>query len=152
MNKKDLISRATEALRNNNIRKPVSTPKQTFHISDDEGNHKDFVVRKTDKSVLYNTNDVSVILDACLSVVEDAIKHGEDVCLYGFGTLGVHKRAARTAKHPDTGEVVEVSARYVPKFSFGNNLRVAARLYGLSLDDFCNNPLPTSTDDEEVDE
>lgn len=136
MNKKDLIGRATEALRNNNIRKPVSTPKRVFHISDDDGNRKDFVVRQTDRSVLYNTNDVAVILDACLSVVEDAIKHGEDVSIYGFGTLGVHKRAARQTKHPDTGETVEVSARYVPKFSFGNALRMAAKLYELSLDDF----------------
>lgn len=135
MNKKDLISKTTEVLRSNNIRKPVSSPKQVFHISDDEGNHKDFVVRKTDKSVLYNTNDVSAILEACLSVIEDAITHGESISVYGFGTLGVHQRAARRTKHPETGEVVEVSARYVPKFSFGNTLRVAAKLYELSLND-----------------
>lgn len=140
MNKKDLISKATEVLRSNNIRKPVSTPKQVFHISDDEGNQKDFVVKKTDKTVLYNTTDVSAILDACLSVVEDAIKHGEEVSIHGFGTLGVHQRAARTTKHPETGKTVEVSARYVPKFSFGNNLRMAAKIYELSLDDF--NDLP----------
>lgn len=72
MNKKELISRVAEVLRSNNIKKPVSTPKQVFHISDDEGNHKDFVVRKTDKSILYNVNDVGVILEACLSVVEDS--------------------------------------------------------------------------------
>lgn len=135
MNKKDLISRAAEVLRNNDIRKPVSTPKQVFHISDDDGNHKDFVVRQTDKAVLYNSSDVAAILDACLAVVEDAIKHGEDISIHGFGTLGVHQRAARTTKHPETGETVEVCARYVPKFSFGNNLRMAAKLYELSLQD-----------------
>lgn len=135
MNKKTLISKTAEVLRNNNIRKPISTPKQVFHISDDEGNQKDFVVRKTDKSVLYTTNDVSAILDACIAVVEDAIKQGEDISIYGFGTLGVHRRAARKTKHPGTGEPVDVAARYVPKFSFGNNLRLAARLYGLGLDD-----------------
>lgn len=135
MNKKDLISKTTEVLRNNNIRKPISSPKQVFHISDDEGNHKDFIVRKTDKSVLYNTNDVSAVIDACLAVIEDAIAHGEDITVHGFGTLGVHQRAARTTKHPGTGEPIEVCARYVPKFSFGNTLRVAAKLYELSLND-----------------
>ncbi len=135
MNKKDLISRAAEVLRNNDIRKSISTPKQVFHISDDEGNKKDFIVRKTDKSVLYNVNDVSAILEACLSVVEDAIKHGEKVHLQGFGTLDVRQRAARQTKHPESGEVVEVKARYVPKFSYGNNLRIAAKLYELSLSD-----------------
>lgn len=135
MNKKDLISKITDVLRNNNIRKPVSTPKQVFHISDDEGNHKDFVVKQTDKSVLFNANDISAILDVCLAVIEDSMKHGEEIRIHGFGTLGLHQRAARTTKHPETGETVEVRARYVPKFSFGNNLRMAARLYELSLDD-----------------
>ncbi len=141
MNKKDLISRITEVLHDNNTRKPVTTPKQVFHISDDEGNKKDFVVRKTDKAVLYTTSDVTAILDACMSVIEDAIKRGEEVSVYGFGSLGVHRRAARTTKHPDTGEIVEVKARYVPKFSFGNNLRMAAKVYELSLDDFKDLPL-----------
>lgn len=149
MNKKELISKATEVLRNNNIRKPISTPKQVFHISDDEGNQKDFIVRKTDKSVLYNTTDVSAIFEACLAVLEDAIKHGEKVCLYGFGTFDVHRRAARTTKHPDSGEVVEVKARYVPKFSYGNNLRMAAKLYELSLGE---KPEKLPLDEQEVDE
>lgn len=149
MNKKDLISKTTEVLRNNDIRKPISTPKQVFHISDDEGNQKDFIVKKTDKGVLYNTNDVTAILEACLSVVEDAIKHGEDVSLYGFGTLGVHKREARTTKHPITRETVEVCARYVPKFTFGNNLRMAAKLYELSLGE--THPEPTPYIGEEAD-
>lgn len=150
MNKKDLISRVTEVLRNRNVRKPISTPKQVFHISDDEGNQKDFIVRKTDKSVLYNVNDVSVILEACLSVVEDAIKHGEKVHLQGFGTLDVRQRAARQTKHPESGEVVDVKARYVPKFSYGNNLRIAAKLYELSLADTQEASL--STPAQEVDE
>lgn len=136
MKKKELISRIASVLRDNNIRKPISIPKQTFHISDDDGNCKDFTVKKTNKTVQYNTDDVSVIIDACLSVIEDALKHGEDVNIHGFGTLSVCKRAARQTKHPDTGEVVEVRARYVPKFSFGNTLRIAANVYELSLKDF----------------
>lgn len=153
MNKKDLISKVAETLRANNIRKPISTPKQVFHISDDEGNSKDFIVRKTDKTVLYNTNDVSAIVDACLAVVEDSIKRGEEIYLHGFGTLGVHKRAARRTKHPETGKIVDVDARYVPKFSFGNNLRMAAKVYELSLDDVNNNSLTSAHDcSEEVDD
>lgn len=140
MNKKELISKVAEVLRSNNIRKPVSTPKQVFHISDDEGNQKDFVVKKTDKSVLYNTTDVASIIEACLAVIEDSIKHGEEVYIHGFGTLGVHQRAARTTKHPETGQTVDVRARYVPKFSFGNNLRMAAKVYEMSLDDFKDLP------------
>lgn len=43
MTKKDAITLVVEALKQNDVRKPVSFPKQTFHITDDEGNHKDFL-------------------------------------------------------------------------------------------------------------
>ena len=150
MNKKELISRVNDTLRNNNIRKPISSPKHVFHLSDDEGNHKDFVVKQTDKSVIYNIKDITAILDACLSVVEDAVKRGEDISIHGFGTLSVQRRAARRTKHPDTGKPVEIDAHYIPKFSFGNTLRRAAKLFELSLDD-CSHipePLPYEESDE----
>lgn len=133
MTKKDLISRVVSVLQSNGISKKVSTPKQVFHISDDEGNKKDFSVRKTDKEVSFNSNDVAFILDACLLVVEDAIKHGEEVTLHGFGTLGLHHRAARKTKKVGTDEWIDIEARYVPKFVSGNNLKLAAKLYELSL-------------------
>lgn len=133
MTKKDLTSRVVSVLQSNGVTKKVSTPKQVFHISDDEGNKKDFIVRKTDKDVSFNMSDVSYIIDACLLVIEDAIKHGEEVSLHGFGTLGLHHRAARKTKKVGTDEWVDVEARYVPKFVSGNNLKIAAKIYEMSL-------------------
>lgn len=138
MNKKKLISSVVEVLREKGIRKPISVPRQVFHISDEEGNQKDFIVRKVDKTTAYNSGDVSAIVDACISVIEDSLIHGEEVSVHGFGSLGVHKRAARRTKHPNTGEPIEIDAHYIPKFSFGNNLRMAAKLYELSLNDFAD--------------
>ena len=135
MTRKELISYTTSVLRDNDIRKPVKLPKQTFHISDDEGNQKDFIVRKSDKNVIYTVNDVENILDALVAVVTDAIKRGDSVSIQGFGSLGVHKRAARATKIPETDTWVEVPARYVPKFKFGNDLRMAAKMYEMSLDE-----------------
>lgn len=133
MNRKELVRRIAGLMRTNNIRKPVSSQKQVFHISDDEGNKKDFVVRKTDKQVLFTTDDVEAIIDSCICVIEDALKRGEEISIRGFGTLGLHHRKARATKRPDTGEWVEVEARYVPKFTFGNDLRMCAKMYELSL-------------------
>ena len=59
MNRNEFVRRVTSVMRENDIRKPVSSPKQVFHISDDEGNSKDFVVRKTDKKVIFTIDDVS---------------------------------------------------------------------------------------------
>lgn len=132
MNKKELSSRVTEVLRANNVRKPVSVKKHTFHITDEEGNTADFHIKQQDKNVIYTTDDTMNIIDACIAVIVDALKNGEEINIKGFGNLGLHYRAARRTKEPNTGEWCEIEARYVPKFSYGNDLRMAARLYELS--------------------
>lgn len=132
MNKKELSSRVAEVLRANNIRKPVSVKKQTFHITDEEGNTADFHIKQQDKNVIYTVDDTMNVIDACLAVIIDAIKNGEEISIKGFGNLGLHYRAARRTKEPISGEWIEIEARYVPKFSYGNDLRMAARLYELS--------------------
>lgn len=135
MNRKEFVRRVADSLREKNIRKPITVPKQVLHISDDEGNHKDFTFQKVDKTAMYTVNDVDAILGACLKEIENAICRGEEVSLFGYGSLGVHRRAARSTKVPGTNQFVEVAERYVPKFSFGTNLRAAARLYEMSLAD-----------------
>ena len=41
MNRMEFVRRVAQEMRENNMRKPISTPKHVFHISDDEGNSKD---------------------------------------------------------------------------------------------------------------
>lgn len=135
MNKKELVNKVVDVLRENDARKYVPVQKTVFHISDDSGNSQDFIVKKSDRGLLFTSNDVDSIIDACLAVMEDALKHGEDISIRGFGTLGLNYRAARQTKHPDTGEPVTIDARYVPKFSYGNALRMAAKVYEMSLTD-----------------
>lgn len=135
MNKKDLINKTVEVLKENDIRKRISAQKTVFHISDDNGNESDFVIKKAERGLLFTSNDVNAIVDACLAVIEDSIKHGETVNIHGFGTLSLGLRAERQTKHPATGEPVVISSRYVPKFNFGNNLRMAAKVYEMSLKD-----------------
>lgn len=132
MNKKELSSRVAEVLRANNVRKPVSVKKHTFHITDEEGNTADFHIKQQDKNVIYTVDDTMNVIDACIAVIIDAIKNGEEISIKGFGNLGLHYRAARRTKEPISGEWCEIEARYVPKFSYGNDLRMAARLYELS--------------------
>lgn len=135
MNRMELVRRITTVMRENNIRKPITMPKQVFHISDDDGNKKDFIIRKTDKDVLFSVRDVEAVIDTCIRVIADAIQHGEEVSIRGFGTLGVQYRKPRALKHVETGEATVAEARYVPKFYSGNDLRIAAKLYGISVED-----------------
>lgn len=135
MNRKELVRRVSNALRDNNIRKPVCVQKQVLHISDDDGNTKDFVIKKNDTSVAFTADDIDAVIDACIYVIQDALKHGDNVSVRGFGSLYLHHRKARTTKHPTTGEVVDVDARYVPKFVSGNDLKMCAKIYELSMEE-----------------
>lgn len=151
MNKKELIRRVADVMREKDIRKSVSYPKKVFHISDDEGNTKDFIVKRTNKNVLFNSDDIGAVIDTCLGVICEAIKNGESVSVHGFGTLGLKYREARATKRPGTEDWVEVSARYVPKFVFGNDLRMCAKIYELSLNDkdsLIPPPIPDESDDD----
>lgn len=135
MNKKELASRAAEILRKNDVRKPVKLKKHTFCITDDDGNKANFVVKQSDKNVIYTNDDVNNVIDACITAILESIKKGEEINIRGFGVLGLHYRAARRTKQPGTEDWYEVEARYVPKFFYGNDLRVAARLYEVELKD-----------------
>lgn len=148
MNRKEFARRIATLMREKDIRKPVSIPKQVFHISDDEGNARDFVVRKTDKSVQFTIEDVESMLDAITFVIEDSIRHGEEISIRGFGTLGLHYRKSRKLKHVGTGEDTVAEARYVPKFTPGHDLRLSAKMYELSLSDM-DEPLPVYNEDED---
>lgn len=141
MNRQDFVKRTTELLRQRNVRKNVLAQKSKLHITDDQGNSSTFTVKKDSTDVLFTLQDISSILDAMITIAEDSIKNGEEINLRGFGTLGVHYRAPRTTIHPDTKIPVEVPGRYVPKFNFGNDLRMAAKIYELSLSE--------KTEDEE---
>lgn len=149
MNKIDFIKCVSDVLRTNDIKKPVSIPKQVFHISDDEGNSKDFTVKKTDKSVQYTKDDVTAIVDACLYVIQESLKRGEPINFRGFGTLGLNYRKPRATKCVGTEEDVVIKGRYVPKFSFGNDLRMCAKIYELSLKDKLCEPEPVYDETDE---
>ena len=145
MNKKELISKTAEYLRENEIGKHVMFPKQTFHITDDEGNRKDFSVRKSDKEVQYTVNDVNNIISACLDIIFDSIKRGEEVSIKGFGTLGLHYRRGRVIGGFD-GELHTMKSHYCPKFWYGKDLKRCVELYQMMVtDEEGNVPPPEPT-------
>ena len=60
-------------------------------------------------------------LDSFVGAVTKTLKKGDKVTLVGFGTFSVSKRAARTGRNPQTGEVIKIKARRVPKFKAGKD-------------------------------
>ena len=135
MVKKDLVSRTTELLHERDVRKPVSIPKRKFYISNEEGKTASFPVKEEDKLVMYTKQDVEAILDACIQIILDALKHGEEIVLHGIGRLCLRYHKDTKVKNVLNGEYMDVKGHYYPKLIFGNDLKRCAQVYEQSMAD-----------------
>ena len=133
MDKKGLIDKTTQLLAAKDARKPIPALKDTIYFSDKGGHKQTFSISKPQTALLFTRQDVGQIVDALLDVITDAVREGEEVSIYGFGSLTVQRRAARSVLHPATGERTPVSERFVPKLNAMGVLRRAAKLYGMHL-------------------
>ena len=135
MNKSELVSAAARKLCEENKAKKMHAQRHKFYISDVDGNRAEFEIKRKLRSIPFTKQDVELILDALLDVVEESLRCGDGIYIQGFGNLCLHKRAARRTKKPGTDEWVEIEERLVPKFIFGNRLRMAARAFELIRED-----------------
>jgi integration host factor subunit beta len=60
-----------------------------------------------------------MILDA----MADALANGHRIEIRGFGSFALNYRPARLSRNPKSGEKVHVSAKHVPHFKAGKELR-----------------------------
>jgi DNA-binding protein HU-beta len=59
------------------------------------------------------------VLDAALEAAVEAVKKGEGVQLVGYANISVAQKAARQAKNPRTGAIINVPAKKVVKIKPG---------------------------------
>jgi DNA-binding protein HU-beta len=71
----------------------------------------------------------NAMLDSFMATVTATLKNGDRVTLVGFGTFSVAERAARNGRNPQTGKVIKIKARRVPKFKAGKEFstRIASK-------------------------
>lgn len=70
-----------------------------------------------------SVKDVEQAVKALLEHMSDALADGERIEIRGFGSFSLHYRAPRIGRNPKTGESVELTAKYVPHFKPGKELR-----------------------------
>ena len=87
-------------------------------------NKNELVTAMAEKSGLAK-KDAEAVLNACTTVITDALKSGDSVQLIGFGTFEVRERAARQGRNPHTGETIEIAAAKAPAFKPGKALKDA---------------------------
>ncbi|HWR13448.1 MAG TPA: HU family DNA-binding protein [Terriglobales bacterium] len=63
------------------------------------------------------------MIETMITAITAALKHGDDVTLYGFGTFSTYQRKARNAHNPQTGALIKVASRRAVRFSPGVELK-----------------------------
>jgi integration host factor subunit beta len=67
--------------------------------------------------------DIERLVGTVFDEITEALSRGDRVELRGFGAFSVKSRNARTGRNPRTGDSVAVSAKRVPYFKTGKDLR-----------------------------
>ncbi len=68
--------------------------------------------------------DTNVAVQEIIDAIGQSLIRGERVEVRGFGSFGVNYRPACQGLNPKTGEAVSVTAKYVPYFKAGKEIRV----------------------------
>ncbi|WP_265942121.1 integration host factor subunit beta [Dechloromonas sp. A34] len=67
--------------------------------------------------------DAEMAVAEILGAIHAALVNGDRVEIRGFGSFHLNYRSSRQARNPKTGEPVTVSAKWVPTFKAGKELR-----------------------------
>ena len=78
----------------------------------------------TDQNPHLYIKDVERIINSIFSEITKSLAQGRRVELRGFGAFSVQKRKERIGRNPRTGDAVNVSAKYIPRFKQGKELRI----------------------------
>lgn len=81
-------------------------------------NKKEFIDKLSEKSGL-TKKDCEIFLQSSMDVVEETLESGDDIKLVGFGTFSTRERASRIGRNPQTNEEIQIPARKIPVFRFG---------------------------------
>ena len=60
--------------------------------------------------------DTEAVVEAMFATVSRQVREGKRFAYPGFGTFKVQERAARTGRHPGTGEEIQVKASRTVNF------------------------------------
>jgi DNA-binding protein HU-beta len=97
----------------------LSSKKITSQQKAKEAMNKAELIDKIAKDSGITKAQANDALDSFTNGVIASLKKGDRVTLVGFGTFSVSERSARNGRNPQTGEVIKIKARKVPKFKAG---------------------------------
>ncbi|ARU57504.1 MAG: integration host factor subunit beta [Pseudomonadales bacterium] len=75
------------------------------------------------KQAQLNIKDVELAVKTIIEHMSQALSQGDRIEIRGFGSFSLHYRAPRTGRNPKTGDAVQLTAKHVPHFKPGKELR-----------------------------
>jgi DNA-binding protein HU-beta len=85
------------------------------------------LIRQVAKETRLSRRIVADVLDASYGAIREALRHGQEVQLPGFGTFYTRERPGGTIRRFGAKETVRVPARRVAAFRVGAVLKRAVR-------------------------
>lgn len=129
MNKKQFVYATLRKLNENKARKHVEVRRRKLYIEDEFGHRHPFYVKPYHSNVVYNYRDVMLIVNSCMEVIKDCLRTGDTLKFIGLFSLGLKYRQDIETTCVNTNERIVIPGRYLPKFSYGRELRACAMSY-----------------------
>jgi integration host factor subunit beta len=67
--------------------------------------------------------DVEVAVKSLINIMSDSLSSGERIEIRGFGSFNLQYHQPRSGRNPRTGESVNISGKYIPRFKPSKELR-----------------------------
>ena len=75
------------------------------------------------KQTQLSVKDVELAVKTIIDLMSQTLSQGQRIEIRGFGSFSLHYRAPRAGRNPKTGESVQLTAKHVPHFKPGKELR-----------------------------
>jgi len=83
----------------------------------------DLIELLAERSPLFTSADTTTSVNLILEAISTALVKGGRVEIRGFGSFSLNYRPPRIGRNPKSGERVEITAKYVPHFKPGKEMR-----------------------------
>lgn len=83
----------------------------------------ELIERLIDQNQQLSIKDVELAVKTMLDHMTESLAEGDRIEIRGFGSFCLHYRAPRVGRNPKTGDSVSLTAKYVPHFKPGKELR-----------------------------
>ena len=83
------------------------------------------LVEAVHEIVGFSKKESSDTVELLFDTMKETLEHGEKIKISGFGNFEVRDKRSRVGRNPQTGEVIEISARRVLTFKPSQVLKAA---------------------------